>query len=155
MCSFSGVDLADVLEHHDGAEEEAGWICDVFACHVGSGSVDGFEHGVVCSNVGGAGEADGACDLGSDVAYDVAVEVFGYDDIKSFGNVGEFCCTDIDYVVIFFNIRVLMADFVEDRVEESIGHLHYVVFAEAGDFFSIIEFGVFKGVSNDAFAAWA
>lgn len=155
MSIFSGVDLTDMLKHHDRTEEEAGGVCSVLSCHVGGGTVDGFEHGVVGADVGGAGEADRAGDLGCDVTYDVAVEVFGDNDVESFWNIGEFGGTDVDDVVVFFDVRIFGTDFVEDRVEKTVGHFHDIVFCEAGDFFAVIEFGILKGVTDDAFAARA
>ncbi len=48
----SGSALSNVDEHLDGSEEEPGWVSNSFACDVGSGAVDGFEHSAGVTDVG-------------------------------------------------------------------------------------------------------
>ena len=55
------------------------------------------------------------------------------------------------------NKRVLLlaGDFVEDFVEQAVGNFHDVVFGHAGDFFTAICAGIFKGIATDALTARA
>lgn len=147
--------LADVVEHHASAVEEAGGVGYAFACDIGSGSVDGFEHCDVFADIGGAAESDGACDLGGDIGDDIAVEVEGNDDIEAFGLVGEHSCADVDDIVVGSDFGVFWCDFVEDFMEEAVGELHDIVFGHAGYFFAVVGAGVLEGVADDAFAAGA
>ena len=57
---------------------------------------------------------------------------------KAVGRVGQFGGADIDDPVLLFEIRIFGADFIEDLVEETVGHLHDVVFGEAGDLLAVV-----------------
>ena len=57
--------------------------------------------------------------------------------------------------MLVHNLRVLCRDLIEDFVEETVGHLHDVVFGEAGDLFAVVLLRVLEGVAHDLFAAGA
>ena len=44
-------------------------------------------------------------------------------------------------------------DLVEDLVEQAVGHLHDVVFREAGDLLAVVPARVLEGVADDLLAA--
>ncbi len=50
---------------------------------------------------------------------------------------------------------ILGGDFVEHFVKQPVGHLHDVVFREAGDLLAVVATGVFEGVADDLFGAGA
>ncbi len=50
---------------------------------------------------------------------------------------------------------ILRADLVEDLVEEAVGHLHDVVFREAGDLLAVVAARVLERVAHDPLAAAA
>ena len=107
------------------------------------------------ADVGGAGEADRAGDLRGDVGEDIAIEVRHDDDVEGFGRVGDLGGADVDDPVFLFDVGIFGADFVEDLVEEAVGHLHDVVFGEAGDLLAVVLHGVLEGVADDLLAAGA
>src|SRR6185369_14017706 len=45
---------------------------------------------------------------------------------------------DVDDPVLVLDLRILGRDLIEDFMEETVGHLHDVVFGEAGDFFATV-----------------
>lgn len=141
--------LADVVEHENGTEHEAGGVGEVLAGATGSGAVNGFEHGAADANVGGADEADAASDLGCDVGEDVSVEVGEDDDVEELGFVGQLGGADVDDPVLVLDFWIVFCDLVEDLVELAVGELHDVVFREARDFFTAVFTGVFEGVVDD------
>src|SRR5579883_75714 len=55
--------------------------------------------------------------------------------------------------MLVFDLRVLLRDFCERPMEQTIGDLHDVVFGEAGDFLSFVRSRVLEGVADDAFAS--
>ena len=137
MDSLGDFVLADVDQHQDSAEEQARGVRHILAGAARGGAVNRFEHGALAADVGGTGEADGAGDLRGDVGEHVAIEVGHDDDVEGFGGVGHFGRADVDDPVFLFNRRIFGGDFVEDFVEEAVGHLHDVVLGEAGDLFAV------------------
>ncbi len=149
------VRLVDVDEHHDGAEQEAGWIGQVLPGAARRGAMNGLEHGKMIADIGRAGQANRTGDLGGHVGENIAVEVGQHDHIEGFGCVGHFGRTDIDDPRLVLDIGIFRGDLIEDAVEETIGQLHDVVLHEAGDLLAIVAACILEGVANDLFAAGA
>ena len=78
---------------------------------------DGLEHAEIGSDITGAAEADGACDLHGHVGDDVAIEVFSHDHVEIRGARGDAGGADIDDVEVLFDVRVFLADLIKDRAE--------------------------------------
>ena len=55
-----GAAFAEVLEHHDGAEQQGSGIGHAFAGDVGCGAVDGLEHRAVVADVAAGDDAQSA-----------------------------------------------------------------------------------------------
>ena len=92
-------------------------------------------------------------DLRRDVGENVAVEIRHHDHVERFGRVGHLGGADVDDPVLVLDLRIFGADLVEDLVEQAVGHLHDVVFGEAGDLLAVVQRGVFEGVADDLLAA--
>ena len=107
MDALGDLGLADVHEHHHGAEQQARGVRQVLAGAARRRAVDGLEHRAVLADVGRAGEADRARDLRRDVGEDVAVEVRHHDDVEGLGRVGQLGRADVDDPVLLLDVRVL------------------------------------------------
>ena len=53
--------------------------------------------------------------------------------------------------MFFFELRILRADLIEDLVEQTIGHLHDVVFGEARHLLAVVPARILKRVAHDFF----
>ena len=100
-------------------------------------------------------KADRTRNLRRHVRQNVAIEIRHHHHVERFRRIRQFGRADVDDPVLFLDIRVLRADLVEDLVEETVGHLHDVVFREAGDLFAAVLLGVFESEADDLFAAGA
>ncbi len=79
------------------------------------------------------GQAHRAGDLRGYVREDIAVQVRHHHHVERRRRVGQLGGADVDDPVLIRNFRILGRDLIEDLVEETVGHLHDVVFGEAGD----------------------
>src|ERR1039458_7586200 len=75
---------------------------------------------------------------------------FRSERIRRVGHLGGADVHDPD---LLLDVRVLRADFVENLVEQAVGHLHDVVLHEAGDLLAIVAARVLERVAHDLFAA--
>ena len=87
------------------------------------------------------------------VRQNVAIQIRHHDHVERFRRVGHLRRADVDNPVLLLDLRILCADLVEDLVEQAVGHLHDVVFGEAGDLLAVVLDGVFEGVADDLLAA--
>src|SRR5579859_617299 len=140
---------ADMDQHHDGAQQQTRGIGKVLASATGSRAMNSLEHGKLLSNIGGACQTDRAGNLGSYVRENIAIEVWHHHHIEGFGGIGQFSRANIHNPALILDIRVFRGDLVEYFVEEAIGHLHNVVFNEAGDLLAIMAPGILEGITHD------
>jgi len=73
--------------------------------------------------------------------------------VESFGSVGQLGGANVHDPMLFFEVRVLGADFIEDLVKQAVGELHNVVFRETGHFFTFVAPCVLEGVANNLFGS--
>ena len=116
--------------------------------------MDCFKHGALSADVRRTGEPDGPGDLCGNIGKYVSIEIREHDHIENFGGIGHFCRPDVNDPVLILDMRILDRHFIEDLMEESIGHLHNVVFGECRDLLAAVRLGVFECVTHDAFTAW-
>ena len=92
-------------------------------------------------------------DLRGHVGENVAIEIGHHDHVERFRRIGHLGRADVHDPVLVLDVRILRGDFVEDLVEQAVGHLHDVVFGEAGDLLAVVAARVFERVADDLFAA--
>ena len=155
MDPFRHVWLSNMDQHHDRAQQQAGGIGEILPCPAGGRAVDRLEHGHMLANIGRPRQPDRTSDLGCDVGENVAVEIRQHDHVERFRRVGQLGGADVDDPVLVLDVRVLGGNLFEDLMEEPIGHLHDVVFGEAGDLATIVLPGVVEGIADDLLRARA
>lgn len=115
-----------VLQHHDAAEQESGWVGKRLAFDVGCGTVDCFENGALVTDVSGRRQAQSSnqpcAHIGKNVSVQVRhnqnlVVIWGgvCDDLQA-GVVQKFC--------VEFDVGKVLRDISRGTEEETVRHLH-------------------------------
>ena len=145
----------DVPQQHFGGLEDAGGVCVISLAVFDlprRGAVNGLEHGVAVADVGAAGGAYAALDLGGLVGDDVAVEVGQQKDLELISDplIDQIGGHNVDVPVLRLDLRVVRRHLVADAGEHAVGLFHDVGLGDDGDACFSVGSGVFKGSAGNA-----
>ena len=89
------------------------------------------------------------------VGNDVAVEIRRDQYVEVFRMHDQLHACVIDDLVVAFDLRIVLGDFLEDRKEEAVAELHDIGLVDAGDLLAAVGYGVVEGGLDDAAAGLA
>ena len=148
-----GFGLIDMHQHQHRAQQQTRRVGQVLIGAARRGAVDGFEHGAVVADIRRARDPHRPRDLRGHVGENVAIQIGHHDDVESLRRIRHLGGADVHDPVFVLDVLVLRGDFVKDLVEETVGHLHDVVFGEAGDLLAAVAARVLEGIAHDLLAA--
>src|SRR3984957_14570969 len=145
-----GAAFAQVLEHHDGTEEQGSGISEAFAGDVGCGAVDGLEHGAVVADVAAGDDAQSADQACGQIAHHVAVEIREQQDVE-LARVEHDLHAGVVYDELFvFYFRIARRDGANRFQEQAIRQFHDVGLVDGVNFFAAVFLGIVEREFRDA-----
>ena len=143
-----------VPQHHQGAEQESGGVCQGLAGDVGSGTVDGLEDGTLVTNVAGGRQAETADQTGAHVREDITVQV-GHDEdlvIVRHGVGDHLQAGVVEQLVVELDVREVLGDIPGGVEEQTVGHLHDGGLVDDADLLAADLLGVLEGEAQNTLA---
>lgn len=141
-------------QHHDGTEEEGGWVGKCLASDIWGGAVDGLEDGALVANVGRWGKTKTTDESSAHIRQDISVKV-GHNQnlVVVWDWVGDdLQARVVDELSIELDIREVLGDSLGGLEEKTIGHLHDGGLVDGADLGSANVLGILESVSADTLA---
>ena len=147
-----------MTEHHFCRFHQRGRVgigTQSFFQHTGGGAVNGLKHCIFVTDIGTAGSAHTALDLGGFVGDDVAVQI-GQNKYLKFGTNGrvdEIGGHNVNVPILCLDLRIFGGNLVADTGEIAVGLFHNIGFGDDGYILFAVLFGKFKGGTGNATGA--
>lgn len=115
-----------VLQHHDRAQQQSGWVSKPLAGNIRGGSVDSLKDGALVTNVSRWSKTQTTDQTSAQIGQNVTVQVGHDQDLVVVWNwVGDHLQTGVvEHLGVKLDIGVFLGDVASEVQEETVGHLH-------------------------------
>ena len=147
--AVGGGALAEIVEHHNGAEEQGSRVSEAFAGNVGGGAVNSFKHGGFVADVGAADDAEPADKARGEIAHDVAIEIGQEQHVELLRIEHDLHAGVVYDEFLVFDVGILWGYVANGFEKEAIGELHDIGFVDGVNLFAAFTLGVFESEVGD------